>query len=218
MTIVTINSEQDLENIFVSADHHLGHANIIKYTNRPFKDVDEMDEVLISNWNKVVGSNNLVFYLADLTLGDIETAAGYFKQLNGKIFVLANNWHHDKRWLPKNFLGPMVLEYPDYVHSIGHVEIIFPLTVLEIPSLGKDGHPLAITLCHYPLAVWDRKHYGGWHLHGHCHGSYQYSDNDYVMDVGVDCTDYQPINLKDIKNTFDGFSAEASRNREGGTG
>jgi calcineurin-like phosphoesterase family protein len=50
-----------MKNIFVVSDHHFGHANICKFLNddgtkvRPWNDVDEMDEVLIQNHNKVVG-------------------------------------------------------------------------------------------------------------------------------------------------------------------
>ena len=54
-------SFNDKEKVFYIADLHLGHNNIIKHCNRPFKDYKEMDEVLINNWNNVVGENDTVF-------------------------------------------------------------------------------------------------------------------------------------------------------------
>lgn len=183
----------DLNKIFVTADHHFGHANIIRFCDRPFETVDEMDRALIENWNKVVGPEDVIYHLGDFTLGGFDMAQQYFKQLNGKIQVLANHWHHDKRWLPAKYFGPIMLEYPTAT-DIAHVNIIPPLVVLEIEGMGSEaGRPLAVTLCHYPLAVWDRKHYGAWHLYGHTHK--QDESGEFVLNVGVDCTNYHPIHL-----------------------
>jgi calcineurin-like phosphoesterase family protein len=189
----------DLERTFVTADHHLKHTNIIKFCNRPFANAEEMDQALIDNWNRIVRENDLVFHLGDFTLENFDVARKFFAQLNGKIMVLGNHWHHDRRWLPKEYFGPLVLEYPDYVDEIGHVQVVPPIVVLEIPQ-GKNSYPLAITLCHYPLAVWDRKHHGAWHLHGHSHGQHQYPVDELAIDVGVDAPgmNYHPISLRGV--------------------
>jgi calcineurin-like phosphoesterase family protein len=78
--------------IWVTSDTHFGHANIIKYANRPFKNVQEMDQALIDNWNRVVGHQDSVFFLGDFAMGD---PWGYIRRLNGsKTFILGN---HDRR-------------------------------------------------------------------------------------------------------------------------
>lgn len=183
----------DLNNTFITADTHFGHENIIKFCERPFKTVEEMDKVLIANWNKIIGPDDIVYHLGDFTLGEFDEAQKYFSQLNGKIMILANPWHHDKRWLPKNYLGPLAMEFYN-MESIRHVTVIPPMVVLEMDGLQE--RPLAVTLCHYPLAVWDRKHYGSWHLYGHTHKS----DNsgEFRLNVGVDCMNYYPINLGNV--------------------
>lgn len=189
-----IQITENLDNVFVSADHHLGHENIIKFCNRPFESVDEMDQALIDNWNKVVKPDNTVYHLGDFTLGDWKMARDYLNQLNGNINFLCNPWHHDKRWLPKSdrvFVGDKVIRF------------LPPMVVLEVPELGKDNHPLAITLCHYPLAVWDRKHYSGICFHGHCHSNYQ--GEGLILDVGVDniyklFVEYRPVSLVEVFN------------------
>lgn len=57
------------EHTFFTSDTHFNHANIIRFCNRPFKDVEQMNETLIANWNRVVGTNDIVFHLGDFCLG-----------------------------------------------------------------------------------------------------------------------------------------------------
>lgn len=186
---------KNIEKTWMTSDHHFGHENIIRFTNRPFDTVQEMDQSLIDNWNEIVGKDDSVFHLGDLTLGGMSDARKYLNQLNGKIYILGNHWHHDKRWLPGNSAGA--------IPGAPHARVIDPLVVLEIPDLPMNnrGYPLAVTLCHYPMAVWDRKHYGAWHLHGHSHGQFKYTGDlagDFALDVGVDAMNYCPIKLGNV--------------------
>ncbi len=52
--------------IFYIADTHFSHDNIIHFCERPFKNIDEMDETLINNWNAVVGDDDVVIHLGDV--------------------------------------------------------------------------------------------------------------------------------------------------------
>ena len=49
---------------FVIADTHFGHSNIISYCNRPFKDTEEMDRILIKNWNETVSNRDVTLLFA----------------------------------------------------------------------------------------------------------------------------------------------------------
>jgi len=190
-----------LPRIWFTADQHFGHENIIKFCERPYANVDEMDKDLIARWNDCVQPADVVYHLSDFTLGTEHGARACFRQLNGSIRILGNAWHHDRRWLPIwNLLdaGPHVEEGVSNFFSASSLKVIIlpPLHVLEFYELGTGEHPLAITLCHYPLAEWDRKHYGAWHLYGHSHG--KHVDDGLSMDVGVDANDYAPVLLADI--------------------
>ena len=81
--------------VFVIADTHFGHANIIQYCNRPFNSVEEMDEAIIKNWNETVSNKDTIIHLGDFGLGNKEYIRGIIERLNGKkILVLGNhdNW------------------------------------------------------------------------------------------------------------------------------
>jgi calcineurin-like phosphoesterase family protein len=56
-----------MQNIFMISDMHFGHKNIMLYEVRPFKSVEDMDNSIIQNWNKVVGKNDKVFVLGDVS-------------------------------------------------------------------------------------------------------------------------------------------------------
>lgn len=174
-----------------TSDSHFGHENIIRFCERPFKTVQDMDDKMIDRWNGLVGNNDTVYHLGDFTLGGFRQASNYFEQLNGEIKILANTFHHDKRWLRE--------ARSQYIISASGkpVEILPPLIVLEFPEFGSR-YPQALTLCHFPIAEWPRKHHGGWHLHGHSHGNYTWPAGSLAFDIGVDCNQFAPVRLSGI--------------------
>lgn len=54
--------------IWFTSDLHLNHSKIIEYCNRPFSNIEEMNEMLINNWNSVVKPKDIVFCLGDIAL------------------------------------------------------------------------------------------------------------------------------------------------------
>ena len=49
--------------IYYIADMHFGHENVIRFDDRPFADTEQMDEVLIQNWNERVTADDTVYVL-----------------------------------------------------------------------------------------------------------------------------------------------------------
>ena len=90
-------------NTWFTSDLHLGHANIIKYCNRPFKAVEHMNKVLIKKWNERVKPEDTVFHVGDFCFkntsggkrgeGQLTPAVEWEQQLNGKIIFISGN--HD---------------------------------------------------------------------------------------------------------------------------
>lgn len=64
-----MNFKFDGSKVFFTSDTHFFHGNIIRFCNRPFKDVETMNETIISNWNNTVGQDDIVFHLGDFCLG-----------------------------------------------------------------------------------------------------------------------------------------------------
>lgn len=79
------------DHIFFTSDTHFHHANIIKLSHRPFKDVHDMNEQLIANWNKVVTDKDTVFHLGDFAFGGNDAWDSILSQLNGKIYLILGN-------------------------------------------------------------------------------------------------------------------------------
>lgn len=160
--------------IYFTADHHFGHANIIQYCQRPFKDADHMNEIMIARWVEIVHPDSTVFYLGDFTLQDYSTAQKYINRLTGNIKFLPGS--HDK-WLYKvidNWLYPNITE-------------------CKVPQLKCP-----IVLCHYAMRSWPRSFHGSYHLYGHSHGRLEETRQPRSMDVGVDCWDFYPVSLETV--------------------
>lgn len=86
---------------FVIADLHFSHSKIIEYENRPFANVEQMNKIIINNWNKVVSKCDTVFVLGDVSFTDKESTKELISRLNGrKVLILGN---HDRGRSVNNF-------------------------------------------------------------------------------------------------------------------
>jgi calcineurin-like phosphoesterase family protein len=158
---------------FFTADTHFGHVRIIELCKRPFASVDEMDEALVANWNERVRPGDEVWHLGDFTMRGIDDARRYRARLNGRIHFVWGN--HDRA---------AVRYDPDMWESRQ-----------GIGSIGLDG--VHIEMCHYAMRVWNRSHHGAIMLYGHSHGNLPGSASS--LDVGVDCWDFRPVTLPEIR-------------------
>lgn len=154
--------------IYSISDLHLGHKNIIRYCDRPFSSVEEMDKFIIDSWNKVVTDEDEVYFLGDFCFGrpGKEVSQQYKNRLNGKIHLIRGN--HDK--------------YID--------ESIFE-TVQDDLFLNINNK--VIYMCHYP----DRNpKYFDLYLYGHVHNKYIHKDK--YMCMCVEAINYEPFRIDNL--------------------
>ena len=83
-----------MNEIYFTSDTHFDHSNIIKYCSRPFKDVNHMNQLLITRWNETVPENGHVYHLGDFAFhNSVEQLEALRSRLNGKITLILGN--HD---------------------------------------------------------------------------------------------------------------------------
>ena len=83
------------QKIFFTSDLHFGHENVIRFDNRPFDTVEEMDEEMIKRWNAKVGKGDIVYVLGDfIWKAATNEAVSIIRRLNGQIILIKGN--HDR--------------------------------------------------------------------------------------------------------------------------
>lgn len=163
-------------NTFFISDTHFGHFNIIKYCNRPFKTLKEMDDTIIKNWNSRVKKEDTVYFLGDFCFNKSSEASQapkrakdyYRDQLNGNIIFFKGS--HDKNNGVKSPIKNMTIHYAG-------VEIF----LTHEPKDSKLN-------CQYNFC-------------GHTHGKYgkfQQKENTIIIDLSVENWNYTPVTVNEI--------------------
>jgi calcineurin-like phosphoesterase family protein len=178
-----------MSKIWFSADLHFNHKNIIAHAHRSFRNVDEMNEQIIDNWNRLIQQDDMVYLLGDVSWSSRTKTVPLIYRLKGRIFLIRGN--HDNDILKK-----------DCVERFEWVKDYYYLKVED--SDGPNGKIQPIILFHYPIASWNHINYGAWHLHGHCHGSLPVNKSLKRFDVGIDNTCMRPIEYERIKEIMAG--------------
>jgi calcineurin-like phosphoesterase family protein len=172
-----------MSDIWFTADFHLGHKNIIRYCNRPFGTVEEMNERILEGVNARVKANDTLYFLGDFCIGSKTRAAGFRHQIRcKKIFAVPGN--HDK-------------EARKLIHEFSWLN--------DLTEVSINGQ--RIVLCHYAMRVWNHSSHGAWHLYGHSHGRLANLDTPLSMDVGVDTHDFRPWHFDEIQDRMKAKSA-----------
>lgn len=177
------------ERTWFTADTHFDHRNIMRYCNRPFSTVEEMNDYIIEATNKKIGVNDCLYHLGDFAFSrdrkKIRERINYFRgriRCKNMVLIAGNHDPHNaddtpKYWLNEFFSG------------------VYQRLRLNTMIAGKRQ---IVILDHYAGRVWNHSHHSAIQLFGHSHGSLSDDPNSLQMDVGVDCHNFEPINLLEI--------------------
>lgn len=182
LSLITPEAQKVMETIWFTADLHHGHPKIVNICNRPTT-MEEHEEWLIKEvWNKWIQRKHVVYILGDLSFANRVGTEKFINRLNGEKFMILGNHDKSAAGLPQ---FTQITQIKDYTFS----------------QFGLNIH---IVLAHYPLASWNRKPHGAWHLYGHVHGRYKLPG--LAFDVGIDNSEihqfpgggWRPINLYEV--------------------
>lgn len=164
--------------IYFISDLHLGHKSVISMCNRPFKDVEEMNEAFISAWNKRVHKSDTVYIIGDFAYRSEIPPEEYLRRLKGNKYLIIGN--HDRSWINNVNLS-------DYFIGCSSYEVI---------NTGKGK----ATLCHFPMLAFE----GRYLIHGHMHNN---TDRPYwrylktmsnAFNAGVDINGFMPVTFEEL--------------------
>lgn len=171
-----------MSKIFFTSDHHFGHANIIKFSNRPFKDVKEMNEEMIRRWNEKISPEDEVYHLGDFGLSkDRDEILNIINRLNGTKYLIQGN--HEGAALNHRKSFKWIKDYYE----------------LKVKDEDCKNGVQRIILFHYAMRVWRSDFRGTWHLYGHSHGNLPDKKDRLAFDIGVDCHDFYPLSYDEVK-------------------
>lgn len=143
---------------------HLGHKNVLSFDNRPFTSIEDHDNALIKNWNSVVGIDDDVWILGDISWHNSTTTTKILQNLNGNKHLCVGN--HDKKILKYKPFRDEFVEIVDYKE-------------LSLP----EGN---VVLCHYPMPCFNNHFYGWYHLYGHVHSSFEANIIEHIKKEMID--------------------------------
>jgi calcineurin-like phosphoesterase family protein len=184
----------------------VNHANILKYDNRPFATVEEHDQVLLDNWNAIVGEADTVYVLGDFCLhSNADNARKWVAQLSGTIYLVYGNHNNIDREIIQDgtvFLNSFALGRHYDVKPSGRrskIRLLPAEYVLRVPDLDAPDYVQSVMLSHYAHRVWNGSGRGVWHLYGHSHGNLPDDPNMFSMDVSTNVWGYKPVSYKEVK-------------------
>lgn len=193
-----------MTNTWFIADPHFGHhGTAVDFTRddgsklRPFSSVEEQDDTIIGNWNRLVGDKDRVYVLGDLAMKP--NAVGIVARAKGRKVLIKGN--HDIQKIGK------YLPLFDDIRAFHKLDAII------------EGVRRKFVLTHIPIHPhcmdrWDCN------VHGHLHyrrvtrdrypAELSDSENDFLKQevdprylcVSVEHTNYRPIDFAEVQKLW----------------
>lgn len=185
---------------YFTSDMHFGHANIIRFCDRPFTDAWQMNTRLTELWNDTVSDGDTVWVLGDVALGVLDESLSWIGSLAGHKILVPGN--HDRCWAgdrslrmgsPEERAERREKARARYL-AAGFADILDDPGRFPIAGLGA-------AVSHFPFTgdshgedryvEYRPRDDGGWVLHGHVHDTWRQRGRQ--LNVGVDAWGGRPV-------------------------
>ena len=190
MTILKINNDKK---VWITSDTHYSHRNMVRGITRwrtledeipiddtrDFQTLEEMDDTIVNNINRVVMEDDVLIHLGDWSFFNINKIGEFRNRINCKEIhlTLGNHDHH---------LESNKEDCRRFFNTINDC--------LSIEYMNET-----IEAMHYPIESWRNKSKGTIHLHGHQHLLPGKNINKRKMDIGIDThPNFQPYDLMEV--------------------
>lgn len=168
----SINLNDYTNTVWIWSDHHFRHRNILKYSNRPFKNIVHMEDVMIENHNELVGKDDYCFWIGDFSFCNNEDSNTILEACNGHhILIVGNHDFHKGKMKNMAFEQQFIIKHVFY----DEIDMVFS---------------------HYPMSNLPKELIN---IHGHVHvGSSEFNTSVQHINVNCEFWEYKPINMNKI--------------------
>lgn len=185
--------------VYVSADWHIDHKNILKYCNRPFYTVKDHDNHIVAAINKCVQPGDTLYFLGDMLFANEK----YYEQ---NLVDLLNNINcRDIRWCRGN--------HDPNLYRMNHLKYSADSLLDAFDYKEVNVNNKFVVMSHYAFVTWNKSHRGAYHFYGHTHSTMEDEldikfPGRLSMDVGIDNAkkilgEYRPFELSEATKYLD---------------
>ena len=204
--------------LYVTSDWHIGHANIIRLCDRPFRDVLHMYETIRDNMLEVLTPDDTLLNLGDVVMGDREKHLAWVAAMALPCKHVLMPGNHDEPWIGnpndkrRAKYTPMYEEVFDGVYQLP----ILSITDDTKPKNDIGMHPVLAWANHFPYEgdSHDTPRYNDFRypdegtpiVHGHTHSHEKISrtaKGTLQIHVGVDAWDFRPVSIDTIRSLIE---------------
>jgi len=162
---------------FYTSDSHFSHFNIIRYCNRPFLTIAEMNDTIINNFNSVIKPEDTLYHLGDFAFSkNYDYLVSLMNRINGKKVCIIGN-HDREKFFKQMMIDNVITGYCGNLHTV------------------IDGQSIYMT---HRYKEFDNSK-TSWTLYGHVHTTGGKLNNNLSYDVGVDNNNYFPVSFDQLK-------------------